>query len=100
RSLLPACAPIAFGAPVQYIVATRLLMNAAFNGHSMVGRLRRVLVCSPQAAGWDTSGQSSRWRELGFRHAPDFSAAQAQHKGLCRQLELAGAEVVELPASP
>jgi len=66
----------------------------------MVARLRRVLVCSPQAAGWDTPGQSSHWAELGFRHAPDFAAAQAQHRELCQQLELAGAEVVELPASP
>ncbi len=65
----------------------------------MVGELRRVLVCSPRAAGWDTPGQASRWSELGFRHRPDFSTAQAQHKELCRQLKLAGAEVVELPGS-
>ncbi len=25
----------------------------SFNGHSMVGPLQRVLVCSPQTAGWD-----------------------------------------------
>jgi N-dimethylarginine dimethylaminohydrolase len=80
--------------------AAGFVMNATFNGHSMVAKLRRVLVCSPQAAGWDTPGQSSHWRELGFRHAPDFSTAQAQHQELCRQLKLAGAEVVELPASP
>jgi len=71
----------------------------AFNGHSMVGALRRVLVCSPRAAGWDTPGQSSRWSELGFHHAPDFCSAHAQHTALCRQLSLAGAEVVELPGS-
>jgi len=65
----------------------------------MVGPLRRVLVCSPRAAGWDTPGQSSRWRELGFHHRPDFATAQAQHEELRRHLEAAGAEVVHLPAS-
>jgi len=71
----------------------------AFNGHSMVGRLQRVLVCSPRAAGWNASAQVNRWRELGFRHSPEFATAQAQHDELCRQLESAGAEVVHLPAA-
>ena len=69
----------------------------AFNGHSMVGRLQRVLVCSPRAAGWNQPGTAGRWRELGFLHAPDFAAAQAQHDELFRQLEAAGAEVFHLP---
>lgn len=63
----------------------------------MVGRLRRVLVCSPQAAGWDTPGQTSCWQELGFHHAPNFSTAQGQHDALCQQLKLAGVELIELP---
>jgi len=66
----------------------------------MVARLRRVLVCSPQAAGWDTVSRADHWRELGFRDAPDFGAAQVQHQELCRQLKAVGAEIVELPASP
>lgn len=65
----------------------------------MVGRLQRVLVCSPRAAGWDQPGIAGRWRGLGFLHAPDFAAAQAQHDVLCRQLEAAGAEVLHLPPS-
>ena len=65
----------------------------------MVGRLRRVIVCSPRAAGWDTPGQTSRWKELGFHHAPDFNVAQAQHNELVRILKGAGAEVIELPGS-
>ncbi len=69
----------------------------AFNGHSMVGRLRRVLVCSPHVAGWSQPGTADRWQELGFLHAPDFATAQAQHDGLCRQLEAAGAQVLHLP---
>jgi len=65
----------------------------------MVGTLQCVLVCSPRAAGWDVSAVAGRWRELGFSRPPDFSAAQAQHDQLCRQLESAGAEVIHLPAS-
>lgn len=65
-----------------------------YNGHSMVGQLHRVLVCSPRAAGWD---RAARWLELGFHHQPDFAAAQRQHEAMCRQLEAAGAEVVQLP---
>jgi N-dimethylarginine dimethylaminohydrolase len=66
----------------------------------MTARLRRVLVCSPRAAGWDTPGQSSHWKELGFHHPPDFSTAQSQHHELCRKLAEASAQVVELPGSP
>src|SRR5271165_4497454 len=68
-----------------------------FNGHSMVGALRRVLVCSPRTAGWNQAERPPRWRDLGFLHAPDFEKAQAQHGILRRELETAGAEVIELP---
>ena len=61
-----------------------------FNGHSMVGELRRVMVCSPRNAGWDDPQHSSRWRELGFLHPPQFQDAQHQHEALCRELEAAG----------
>lgn len=63
----------------------------------MVGRLQRVLVCSPRAAGWNQPPIADRWRELGFLHAPDFATAQMQHDELCRRLEAAGAEVFHLP---
>ena len=69
------------------------------NGHSMVDRLQRVLVCPPHSAGWGTSAAATRWRELGFAHAPDFEKAKAQHDELRRQLQAAGAEVDHLPAS-
>jgi N-dimethylarginine dimethylaminohydrolase len=71
----------------------------AFNGHSMVGELQRVLVCSPRAAGWNQPSVADGWRELGFLHPPDFATAQAQHDELCRQLESAGADVLHLPAA-
>jgi N-dimethylarginine dimethylaminohydrolase len=63
----------------------------------MVAALRRVMVCSPRSAGWDTPGQSSEWQKLGFLHRPDFGKAQAQHHELCCQLQEAGAEIVQLP---
>ena len=65
----------------------------------MVAPLKRVLVCSPRAAGWNRPEQCARWRELGFHHAPDVSLAQSQHEVLCRELSLAGVEVIELPPS-
>lgn len=67
-----------------------------FNGHSMVGALERVLVCSPGIAGWNQPDRVVCWQELGFHHAPDFATAQSQHEALCRELQSAGAEVVEL----
>ena len=67
------------------------------NGHSMVGKLECVLVCSPRTAGWNQPERAARWRELGFHHPPDFNTAQAQHEEMCRQLEAAGAEVAESP---
>jgi len=70
-----------------------------YNGHSMVGELQRVLVCSPRFAGWDTADRARRWRELGFHHAPACDKAQTEHKQLCSQLAAAGAKVVYLPAS-
>jgi len=74
------------------------------NGHSMVGDLRRVLVCSPGSAGWGESGESATaresWRELGFLHAPDLDTAQAQHDALRHELRTATVEVVDLPLSP
>lgn len=73
--------------------------NERSNGHSMVGNLRRVLVCSPEHAGWNDPASRSRSQELGFHHAPDFESARKQHEELCRILTQAGAEVSVLPAS-
>ncbi|MHB8214883.1 MAG: dimethylarginine dimethylaminohydrolase family protein [Candidatus Sulfotelmatobacter sp.] len=71
-----------------------------FNGHSMVATLDRVLVCSPRTAGWNQPDRVSYWQALGFQHAPDFTTAQSQHETLCRELNSAGAEVLEMPAAP
>jgi N-dimethylarginine dimethylaminohydrolase len=63
----------------------------------MVGKLEKVMVCSPATAGWNQPERVAAWRELGFHHEPDFAVAQSQHEALCRELANAGAEVVELP---
>jgi N-dimethylarginine dimethylaminohydrolase len=72
-------------------------MTWAFNGHSMVGQLHCVLVCSPRTAGWNQPERAARWRELGFHHSPDFNPAQAQHEEMCHRLEAAGVEILEMP---
>jgi len=71
-----------------------------FNGHSMVGALQRVLVCSPRTAGWNLPEPVALWRTLGFHHAPNFATAHSQHEELCRELKSAGAEVIEMPPAP
>src|SRR2546429_9941176 len=63
-----------------------------FNGHSMTGELLRVMVCPPGNAGWNISGKAAAWRQLGFRHAPDFAAAQAPHAILWGLLSGGGVE--------
>lgn len=74
-------------------------VKANFNGHSMSDVLERVLVCSPRSAGWELPAYAARWRELGFRRAPDFEVAQSQHDAMRDQLTTAGAEVIELDSS-
>ena len=70
------------------------------NGHSMVGELRKVLVCSPQAAGWNVAERVAQSARLGFPRPPVFDSAMAQHGKLLEILQDTGAEVFELPASP
>lgn len=78
-------------------ISTVPLASQLSNGHSMVGELKRVLVCSPCTAGWNQPERTARWRDLGFHHAPNFAVAQSQHEAMCRELEMAGAEVIEQP---
>ncbi|HEU4971275.1 MAG TPA: arginine deiminase family protein [Gaiellaceae bacterium] len=54
----------------------------------MTGRLERVLVRPP------LQEDGARWREYGWRAAPDHSEAAAEHDALRGLLEDAGAEVV------
>ncbi len=69
----------------------------SYGGQSMAAPLKRVLVCSPKAAGW---GRTNRpWRELGYFHEPEGELAGRQHERLVEVLESAGAEVHFLPAA-
>jgi dimethylargininase len=54
----------------------------------MTGALERVLVRPPLAE------DAARWRDHGWRAAPDSAAAAAEHELFCALLEEAGAEVV------
>ena len=54
----------------------------------MTGRLERVLVRPP------VPEDGARWREFGWRSAPDHAAAAAEHEAFRGVLEDAGAEVV------
>jgi N-dimethylarginine dimethylaminohydrolase len=81
-------------------IITPLIPIPTCGGQSMVAPLERVMVCSPRTAGWNQPERVARWRDLGFHHAPNFAEAQAQHEALCRELETAGAEVIDLPPAP
>ena len=65
-------------------------MTAAgrFGAASMTGKLERVLVRPPLAE------DAARWREYGWRAAPDPAAAASEHDVFVGLLEEAGAEVV------
>ena len=60
----------------------------AFGSASMTGTLERVLVRPPLAE------DAARWREYGWRAAPDHAAGAAEHEVFAGLLEDAGAEVV------
>ena len=60
-----------------------------YGGQSMVAPLRRVLVRPP-----DAEIATTRWREYGWRAAPDPGALAAEHEALCAALRAAGADVV------
>jgi N-dimethylarginine dimethylaminohydrolase len=59
--------------------------------------MKRVLICSPEAAGWGR--RESGWRELGYFHEPDGGDAGRQHGRLVEVLESFGAEVHFLPGN-
>ena len=61
---------------------------ALYGSQSMTGRLERVLVRPPLPE------DGARWREYGWRAAPDPAAAAAEHESLRAILEGAGSEVV------
>jgi N-dimethylarginine dimethylaminohydrolase len=61
---------------------------SGFGSASMWGELHRVLVRRPLAE------DAARWRQHGWRAAPDVAAAQSEHEAFCLLLEESGAEVI------
>ena len=72
----------------------------SFGGHTMTGRLRRVLVKRPAEAFASVDQIAAQWRDLGYLGPPDLEQAGAEHARFVALLEQAGAEVVYLPADP
>jgi N-dimethylarginine dimethylaminohydrolase len=75
----------------------RFYFMTGFGGQTMVGTLRRVMVCAPKEAGWTRPEGVAEWKHLGYGHEPNGALGQAQHEALRRELEAAGAEVILLP---
>ena len=67
---------------------------AAYGAQSMTAPLRRVLVVAPRRQ------EAERWREAGWKAAPDPGRLAAEHEAFRGRLEEAGAEVVVTETSP
>jgi N-dimethylarginine dimethylaminohydrolase len=70
------------------------VVGRTYGSQSMTGPLRRVLVVAPRAE------EAARWREAGWRSAPDPGRLAAEHEAFRAELEAAGAEVVVAETSP
>lgn len=67
-------------------------------GQSMARPLRRVVIGSPETAGWSDASQAARWKDLAYLHDPQPDLAVRQHGELRRLLADAGIEILDLPA--
>jgi N-dimethylarginine dimethylaminohydrolase len=65
-----------------------VIETRAYGSQGMTGRLRRVLVRPPHPAA------AARWRDYGWRAAPDPVDVAAEHERFCELLVGSGAEVV------
>jgi dimethylargininase len=65
----------------------------AYGSQSMTATLRKVLVVAPRPE------EAARWREAGWRAAPDPARLAAEHEAFRAELESAGAEVVVAESS-
>lgn len=70
------------------------VVGRTYGAQSMTATLRRVLVVAPRPE------EAARWREAGWRAAPDPGRLAAEHEGFRAELEAAGAEVVVAETSP
>ncbi len=67
-------------------------------GQSMARPLRRVVIGSPETAGWSDATEAARWKDLSYLHDPQPDLAIRQHGELRRLLSDAGIEILDLPA--
>jgi dimethylargininase len=72
----------------------------SYGGQTMVGTLRRAMVCAPRAAGWADPERAGRWPDLGYAHAPSAIAAEEAHAAVRRVLFEWGVDLLNLGASP
>jgi N-dimethylarginine dimethylaminohydrolase len=63
-------------------------LDRTYGAQSMTATLRRVLVVQPRTE------EAARWREAGWRSAPDPGRLVEEHEAFRAELEAAGAEVV------
>ena len=70
------------------------VVGRTYGAQSMTAALRRVLVVAPRPE------EAARWREAGWRAAPDPARLAAEHEAFRAELEAAGAEVVVAETSP
>ncbi|HKG08928.1 MAG TPA: arginine deiminase family protein [Gaiellaceae bacterium] len=64
------------------------LVARSYGAQSMTAPLRRVLVVAPRPE------EAARWREAGWRAAPDPARLAAEHEAFRGELEAAGVELV------
>jgi dimethylargininase len=69
------------------------LVERTYGCQSMTAPLRRVLVVAPRPE------EAARWREAGWRDAPDPGRLAAEHEAFRGELEAAGAELVLVETS-
>lgn len=74
------------------------LKPVGYGGHSMVSRLRRVIVKRPSDAFVDRDHITAQWQALGYTAPPELDAATREHGELTALLQRLGAEVLFLPS--
>jgi N-dimethylarginine dimethylaminohydrolase len=75
-------------------------MGSAYGSQSMVAPLRRVIVKRPAEAFGSAAAIESQWRDLGYTAPPDLEKSTAEHRRFVEAIEVAGAEILYLPADP
>ncbi len=73
------------------------MAGKGYGGQSMARPLQRVVICSPDVAGWPDPSRAGRWRELAYEHQPRADLARKQYGELRALLVESGAEILELP---